>query len=105
MPTVRSKGEAEENSSKRRSKRKAKTPEPISEPDEEKVIKTEESDTDDTVLSDRPGTGSNESVDEIKLGEAHKPEDESCKIATNSPVPVKEESQDSDKTESEEDEL
>ena len=104
MPTVRSKGD-QEDASKRRSKRKAKTPEPVPELEEEKIVKTEESETDDTVISDRPGTESNESDDEIKLAEAQKPEAESSKVAMSSPVPVKEESQDSDRTESAEDEL
>ena len=108
MPTAGSKPN-QEDALKRRHKRKAKTPEPVAEPvaepDEEKIVKTEESDNDDTVLSDRPDTESNASDMEVSRKEIHDTEVKPSKRTVTSPAPVKEESQDSDRTESEEDEL
>ena len=71
-------------------------------------MKSEERDINDFASPDRPGTESDESDEsdvEVSSRKGHNIKAESAKIAASSPVAVKEESQDSDRTESDEDEL
>lgn len=89
----------------RRSKRKARTPEPLPEADEEKEIKEEERGDGSSVSPHQPLTESEESEEEVNTKKTIDAESERKNITTSSPTFLKEESQDSDMTESEGDEL
>ena len=73
--------------------------------DEEKEIKEEERGDDTTLSPHQPFTESDESEEEVNTKKANNVETEMRNVATSSPIPLKEESQKGEVTESEEDEL